>query len=75
MYRLKIDSSKTSHLPICECGWRGQIQASLIEAWTEARAHEERAHTGQIQALRALIESRRRLQRVPRHTGPGRQRG
>lgn len=74
MYRLRIDSSARTHLPLCECGWRGAIHGSLEEAWQSARAHEERAHTGQIQALQALLKARSRIRPVRRHTGPGRQR-
>lgn len=59
MFHLSIDSSDVSHLPCCTCGWRGLPSRKKETAWEQARAHEERAHTGQIQALNAFLAYRK----------------
>lgn len=44
--RLRIDSSATTHVPICACGWRGMPAMTRLEALSQARHHEMRAHPG-----------------------------
>ncbi len=57
--RIRIDQGRT-HLPICECGWRGDPHLSRENALRQARTHELRAHTGDVDALRQLNNQRYR---------------
>lgn len=44
--RYRIDSTHTDHLPICECGWRGDPAMSRLEALAMLTRHQHRAHNG-----------------------------
>lgn len=39
-----IDSSEKTHVPLCPCGWRGEVYDSKQEAYASLVKHEARAH-------------------------------
>lgn len=59
----RIDSSLSDHLPLCECGWRGDPAPSRISALAQLSRHQRRAHPDQA---RDLGNARRR---AARHAG------
>jgi len=48
----RIDSGAT-HLPLCDCGWRGLPTRDRSGAHRQCIEHERRAHPGDFQAVRA----------------------
>lgn len=59
-YRVRVDGSAVSFLPICSCGWRDCPRTTRESAWVAARRHEESCHPSGLQAAQALIRQRRR---------------
>ena len=47
----RIDSSISDHLPLCECGWRGDPVPSKLGALAQLSRHQHRAHQDQADAL------------------------
>lgn len=41
--KVRIDASARTFVVVCGCGWR-DLALSRAGAWTQARAHELRAH-------------------------------
>lgn len=60
MPQIRIDAGGRTFLPICACGWRGLPQDDRGAARLAGRHHEQRAHPGDKQALRALNNQRAR---------------
>lgn len=60
MPRIRIDAGARTFMPVCECGWRGLPEDDRLTARRAARHHEQRAHPGDKQALRALNNQRHR---------------
>ncbi len=61
MAKTRVDRGGATFLPICTaCGWRGLPETTHGGALLEARHHELRAHPGDIDTLKALVEHRRR---------------
>lgn len=61
MYKIYVDGSDCTFLPICSCGWRGDISRSRSYAWKNARTHEMSCHIGGTQAAHALDNNTRRV--------------
>lgn len=58
--RIRVDAGGRTYLPICECGWRGLPGLTHLDALTQGRRHEYRAHPGDHHAHRALNAYRAR---------------
>lgn len=55
-YRVKVDGSEVSFLPLCSCGWRDTPRTTRQAAWLACRRHEENCHPSGLQAAQALAK-------------------
>lgn len=55
-----VDSSAATHLPVCECGWRGALALDRGAAWRAAVEHARTAHHDARRAAKALQAYERR---------------
>lgn len=56
----KIDSCAYAHIYLCECGARGDAEASRDDALRSARRHELHAHPGDTNVLGAIRQRDKR---------------
>lgn len=59
-YRVMVDGSAVSFLPLCTCGWRDHPRTTRLAAWHACRRHEESCHPSGLQAAQALAQQRAR---------------
>jgi hypothetical protein len=43
-----VDKGACSFLPMCDCGWRGQIATTRETAWAVAHKHALNEHPGTL---------------------------
>lgn len=50
----RIDSSLSTHLPMCGCGWRGDPAPTRLGAIVQLSRHQHRAHPDESHSLENL---------------------
>ena len=56
MKRIIIDMSDKTALPVCSCGWRGDVFMNPKTAYTQALEHTHTCHSGDRAYMNALYQ-------------------
>ena len=56
MKRINIDLSDKTALPVCSCGWRGDIFMNPKTAYSQALDHTHTCHSGDRAYMSALYQ-------------------